>query len=193
MIYSNIQVKAKTKQMPFGDLSFLALGEYGRGRRELRLSCPVGTVLAKGMNENLTIGSTKSGNPKICVSADKHIYLILSSKGGYTRKGCGWIGAWLNNKATYQLIAKGNGADGEAGRIGTWDIVLLQILGQPQHDWLRINLSGDKEYYTPQILYLNGTDIIKFVCKADAVQFADERGITVPDFDTPDKFHNVTK
>lgn len=180
MLYSNMNITAKTKEMPFGPIHFLALGEYGRGRHEMRIACPPGTVVSKGMNENLTIGITKSGNPRINANKDNQIYLLLSSQGGYTRKGCGWIGSWCKNKAEYQLLSKGNGADGLAGRIGTWDVVLLHILGTPQHDWLRVRTSGGGYGTDPELLYLNGKDIISFKSIADAVLFADQAGVELP-------------
>lgn len=186
MLYSNVETKAKSKQMDFGIINFIALGEYGRGRREMRIPCPAGTIVSKGMNENLTIGITKSGNPRINVAKDNQVYLLLSSQGGYTRKGCGWIGAWSKNQAQYKLLSKGNGADGLAGRIGTWDVVLLFILGTPQHDWLRIRTSGEGYGTEPELLYLNGQDVISFKSLADATMFADEAGINLPDFEAKD-------
>lgn len=184
MLYSNIEVKAKSKEMPFGNLHFVALGEYGRGRREMRLACPAGTVVTKGMNENLTIGITKSGNPRINVNKEDTIFLLLSSKGGYTRRGCGWIGSWVKNHAKYNLLSKGNGADGLAGRIGTWDVVLLHILGTPQHDWIRVRTSGAGT--DPELLYLNGKDIISFKSISDAEMFIDQAGLDSPDFKAED-------
>lgn len=195
MIYSNIEVKSKSKEMPFGTIHFVALGEYGRGRREMRLACPAGTVVSKGMNENLTIGITKSGNPRINVNKEDTIFLLLSSEGGYTRKGSGWIGSWHQNHAKYNLLSKGNGADGLAGRIGTWDVVLLHILGTPQNDWIRVRTSGGGYGTDPELLYLNGKDIISFKSIADAIMFATEAGIDVPYFKAPDPstiFKDVT-
>ena len=196
MLYSNVELKAKSKEMPFGTIHFVALGEYGRGRHEMRLACPAGTVISKGMNENLTIGLTKSGNPRINVNKEDTIFLLLSSEGGYTRKGCGWIGAWKQNKAQYQLLSKGNGADGLAGRIGTWDVVLLHILGTPQHDWIRIRTSGGGYGTEPELLYLNGKDIISFKSISDAEMFVDQAGIDeVPEFKALDPatvFKDVT-
>lgn len=186
MIYSNIEVKSKSKEMPFGTIHFVALGEYGRGRREMRLACPAGTVVAKGMNENLTVGITKSGNPRINVAKDSTTFLLLSSEGGYTRKGCGWIGSWTKNHAKYNLLSKGNGADGLAGRVGTWDVVLLHILGTPKHDWIRIRTSGAGYGTEPELLYLNNQDIINFKTLIDAKLFADQAGIDLPDFEAKD-------
>lgn len=186
MIYSNIEVKSKSKEMPFGTINFVAIGEYGRGRREMRLACPADTVVAKGMNENLTIGLTKTGNPRINVVKDNELYLILSSEGGYTRRGCGWIGAWKENKAQYQLLSKGNGADGLAGRIGTWDVVLLHILGTPKHDWIRVRTSGAGYGTEPELLYLNDKDIISFKSIADAEMFIDQAGLDSPDLKSED-------
>lgn len=181
--------------MEFGIIHFIALGEYGRGRHEMRITCPPGIIVSKGLNENLTIGSTKSGNPRIDISKDDTIFLLLSSKGAYTRKGNGWIGAWINNKAQYKLLSKGNGADGLAGRIGTWDVVLLHILGTPKNDWIRIRTSGGGYGTDPELLYLNNKEIISFKSQSDAQMFADQAGISLPDLyakDIENVFEDVT-
>lgn len=192
MLYSNINLKAKTKVMPFGKIYFLAIGEQGRGRYEMRIMCPMGTTVDKGMNSQLTIGFTKSGNPRVDVVKDSSIYLLLSSKGKYTKGGCGWIGSYIKNKANYQLLAKGNGADGKAGKIGSWDAVLLKVLGTPQNDWIQIKKSGENYGTEPEFLYLNGTEIIRFISQDDAKLFATQSGIDLPNFEAKNTvFKNV--
>lgn len=195
MIYSNVEVKSKSKEMPFGTIHFVALGEYGRGRHEMRLACPPGIIISKGLNENLTVGFTKSMNPRININNDNTIFLLLSSEGGYTRRGCGWIGSWVKNHAKYNLLSKGNGADGLAGRVGTWDVVLLHVLGNPKHDWIRIRTSGGGYGTDPELLYLNDKEIISFKSLADAQMFADQAGVNLPDLyakDIESVFEDVT-
>lgn len=57
-------------------------GEVGRGRKFMALTCPKGTVLKEGMNPDFTIGTTKSGKPRINKRDDNTLYMMLSSKGG---------------------------------------------------------------------------------------------------------------
>lgn len=196
MLVSNTQVAAKVKVMPFGEISLIALGEEGRGRRELRLPCPTGTKIEKGCNA-LTIGQTKSGKPRIntATATDNEIYLLLSTEGGYTRRGNGWVGSWVGNTATTELIDKGNGADGAAGRIGQWDVVLLRVVGQPQNDWYRIRTSGGGYGTDPQWLHLSPKGVFFFESTDDAREFADSIDVEFPTLpeDPTEVFKDVTR
>lgn len=195
MIISNIELTAKVKAMPFGEISLITLGEEGRGRRELRLPCPTGTKIDKGLNAALTIGQTKSGKPRINTATDNEIYLLLSTEGGYTRRGNGWVGSWISNTATTELVDKGNGADGAAGRIGQWDVVLLKVVGQPQNEWYRIRTSGGGYGTDPQWLHLSPKGAFLFDRTSDAIEYADSIGIEFPTLpeDIEDAFKDVTQ
>ena len=147
MLYSNIYVEAEERTFDFGNIWQVALGEQGRGRRLLTLTCPSGTIVVKGENTGLSIGYTRTGKPRIVKADDPQVYLLLSSYGGYTRRGDGRIHVpaipserLLAEPAEgYKPLAQGNGADGDAGRIGTWDVVLLAV---PQDGVVRIMPSG---------------------------------------------------
>ena len=126
MLYSNINLKTTTKQMDFGSLDLIEAGEEGRGRKILSLPVPQGvSEVKKGMNSDLSIGFTKSLRPRIVKKNDSTIYLLLSSEGGYTRRGNGAI-SHLNSQEEVKILARGNGADGDAGKIGSWDVILLE-------------------------------------------------------------------
>ena len=184
MIVSNKKQCSIKKDMEFGALHQIVLGEYGRGRRELRLTCPEGCTLERGLNRGITIASTKSGKPRISqTDCDNEVYLILDCKGGYTRRGCGWVGGWCNNTAKYTLIAKGNGADGDAGRIGYWDVLLLKVDGTPECDWIRIRTGGGGYGTSPQWLAITTKGYFLFEETEDAREFADSIDAEFPDID----------
>jgi len=198
MIYSNTQIPSEEREFSFGKLHVIALGEKGRGRQEIVLPCPPKTKIKKGENPDLTIGFSKTGKPKIipCYQKEETNYYLLSSAGGYTRRGCGdfrilngyvkknifdyglcdyisqksnpslksYLTKDLHNivekcyylDSNYELIQKyelasGNGADGDAGRIGTWDVTLLQF-PSAQDITIKIYYSGggDKVLYIQQ-------------------------------------------
>ncbi len=131
MIYSNTNLKAEEREFSFGKMFVIALGESGRGRKEIILPCPEGITIKKGLNEDLSIGFSKSGKPKIVQAYDCTMFYLLSSYGGYTRRGNGIIKVLNEDEtstfafSTSNCLAYGNGADGDAGRIGDWDVVLL--------------------------------------------------------------------
>ena len=127
MLYSNTTLKVVSKEMEFGTVTGVAIGEYGRGRREVFLPTPKSVQtddVIKELRSDLTIGTSKSGRPRIDARKDDDIYLILSSKRSYTRRGDGYIKAPKSQEV--ELIARGNGADGDAGRIGSWDAIIVK-------------------------------------------------------------------
>lgn len=148
MIYFNKEPKHETKEMSFGTLSGISIGEEGRGRWSIFLPLPgADDKLKEGMNEEYTIGYSKSGKPRINKSHSEEIYLVLSSQAGYTRRGDGTIYAPVDQDV--EIIARGYGADGAAGRIGTWDAIIVKA---KENDVFRVKWSGsgygiEPEYY----------------------------------------------
>ena len=66
MLYSNATLKAVSKEMKFGTVTGVAIGEYGRGRREVFLPTPKSVQaddVIKELRSDLTIGTSKSGRP----------------------------------------------------------------------------------------------------------------------------------
>lgn len=128
MLYTNETLKIAEREMKFGNVTGVSIGEYGRGRREVFLPTPKGLEgeISHGLTEDLTIGTSKTGRPRInrANKGDNELYLILSTERNYTRRGNGYVRAPKNQKV--EIIARGNGADGDAGRIGSWDALILK-------------------------------------------------------------------
>jgi hypothetical protein len=177
MLYSNTLIESKKVEMEFGELSQITLGEKGRGRKEIRLACPDGCVVAEGLNANLTIGMTKSGRPRVNVQKDGTLYLLLSTKGGYTRRGGGRGFWWIGNTAKYELLAHGYGADGDAGRIGQWGCYLVKVSGTPENDWVCLKIGGGRGY---QWIHIGRTGVFLFDDTEKAMDFADAMGLDFP-------------
>lgn len=151
MIYSNQNLETVTKKMDFGTIYQVTMGETGRGRKLMALTCPKDTKIAKGMNQELTIGTTKSGKPRINKQKDNTLYMLLSAQGGYTRRGDGYIQVPSRQKELFQILARGNGADGMAGRVGYWDCLLLKA--PSTNAVVRVRTSGGG-YGTPSDIYV---------------------------------------
>ncbi len=152
MLYSNRNLESEARQFDWGTIFQVALGEHGRGRRLLTLTCPEDTEIKSGINEEYSIGSTKSGKPRIVKKKDNELYMILSSEGGYTRRGDGTIKVLVKDSKNIEVLARGNGADGLAGRIGTWDCVLIHLEGNLE-TVVQVRTSG-AGYGTPADLYV---------------------------------------
>lgn len=148
MLYSNTNIKVKEVEMEWGILKTFNLGEAGRGRREIRLpsNIPEDTI-KRGVTEDLVVGFTKNGKPRINKGKEEGFYLILSSYGGYTRRGNGKIFVPIDRQQEVKVLALGNGADGDAGRIGFWDCAVLQV---PNDFFIKVHNSGG----TPETYYL---------------------------------------
>ena len=121
MIWSNILRKVFKKELSFGMLDCIPMGERGRGRREYLL--PSKYDIVSGDNPEFKIGFTKSGKPRVLYGAGDELHLVISTSGGYTRRGCGYI---VDGGATTELMVA-NGADGMAGRIGYWNDYVLKV------------------------------------------------------------------
>lgn len=128
MLFTNKTLEVQEKMMKFGTVAGTTIGEYGRGRREVFLPTPKELTenIAEGLITNLTIGFSKTGRPRInqCNANAEAIFMILSTKRDYTRRGNGYIE--VPKDQSVEIIARGNGADGDAGRIGTWDALILK-------------------------------------------------------------------
>jgi hypothetical protein len=174
MLYANKTIKAQTAQMSWGQLHFIQLGEEGRGRKLLRLPCPDGFVLEhSSVQHGYSIGATKSGAPRINRGEDGKLYMILDSSGGYTRRGDGMI--YSADPSKVSGIAKGWGADGDAGRIGQWSAGVIEARAGAI---IRVRIAGGQPselFYVRQdlsIVYAKGFD--------DAKHMADAEGFELP-------------
>ena len=177
MLYSNKKMEATERNMDFGTIYQVGMGEVGRGRKFMALTCPKGTVLKEGMNPDFTIGTTKSGKPRINKRDDNTLYMMLSSKGGYTRRGNGTIKVLASRKERFEIISLGNGADGDAGRIGYWDCILLKA---PNTDAIvRVRTSGSG-YGTPSDLYVIHKGEVYHCYISELEECCEALGIEVP-------------
>jgi hypothetical protein len=149
--------------MAWGDLSCVEMGEQGRGRKLLVI--PSFYDIEEGLNRHLTIGFSRAGNPKIIEGTDDKLFFLISTEGGYTRRGSGWVSCMpkdgiddseFSNYALprdcFSVLAEGNGADGAAGRIGSWEVYVLEAIRTKI--FLRIKYSGDSK---SQLLYITKT------------------------------------
>ena len=177
MLYSNKKLEETERKMEFGTIYQVGMGEVGRGRKFMALTCPKGTVIKYGMNSDFSVGTTKSGKPRINKKADDTLYMMLSAEGGYTRRGNGTIKVLTSQKEKFKVMARGNGADGDAGRIGFWDCLLLKAPNT--NAIVRVRTSGSG-YGTPSDLYLIHESNV-YHCHLDELEECCEAlGIDVP-------------
>jgi len=157
MLFINKQTEVVTREFKFGTVNGISLGEHGRGRQQIFLPTPKeleGSI--GGMRSDLTIGLSKSGKPRINYGKDKDMYLALSSERGYTRRGNGVVKVPAGQ--TVELIARGNGADGDAGRIGYWDVVLVKAR---EGNVFRVTWGGSGYGYEPTFYVVHNGQVLE--------------------------------
>ena len=144
----------------------------------ITLPCPPDMdSITKGLHADLSIGLTKSGRQRIVRAHDDKLYMMLSSQGGYTRRGCGVIYTLNKDFEKFTVLCRGNGADGAAGRIGSWDCM---VLDSPLTDTIiRVRTSGEG-YGTPSDLYIIHEASV-YHCTPDTLhECCDAIGIDIP-------------
>ncbi|HPL94813.1 MAG TPA: hypothetical protein PLK02_06910 [Paludibacteraceae bacterium] len=139
MIWSNKAHCKKEKEFPFGKINVVELGESGRGRKLIVL--PSEVDIQKGLNPDITIGLSKSGKPRINRFKDDKLFLIIDTADGYTRRGDGEACIHRSCMKDVKVLSYGNGADGLAGRIGIWEVFVIEVLNN-NTIWLEVTLSG---------------------------------------------------
>jgi hypothetical protein len=118
----------ETKEFNFGNLNCVVLGEEGRGRKEIILPTPNNLDLKSisGVNYNLSLGLSKNGKLRIN-QGNTDFHIIVSSEGGYTRRGNGKSFILVPQKEAFSVVDYAYGADGAAGRIGNWYDIILKV------------------------------------------------------------------
>lgn len=178
MIYTNKDLYAQDREMDWGTLHQITMGEHGRGRQLITLPCPPDVDrITSGLHGDLSIGQTKSGRPRIVRAHDDKLYMLLSAHGAYTRRGNGVIYTLDRDFDKFTVLCRGNGADGDAGRIGFWDCLVLEA---PLTDAIvRVRTSG-AGYGTPSDLYIIHEASV-YHCTIESLQeCCDAIGIDVP-------------
>ena len=174
MIYANKNFVVQEREFTYGKLNCISLGEKGRGRKEVLLPVPKSLEeIKKGINKNLTIGLTKNGKPRVNYISPKkkeeYIYAIIDSYNGYTRPCDGTVKLMYKNGIEELVVAWG--ADGDAGRIGSWEVKVLKIPNDDKRRFTRLISSGrseDKDGY----IISKGSDIV-FVQENDIENYFD--------------------
>lgn len=157
MFYINKTTEVTAREFKFGTVEGILLGEHGRGRQQIFLPTPQGLEgVVGGLRIDLTIGLSKAGKPRINRGKDKDMYLALSSERGYTRRGNGVIKAPVSQAV--ERIARGYGADGDAGRIGYWDVVLIKA---KEGDVFRVTWGGSGYGYEPTFYVVHNGQVFE--------------------------------
>lgn len=150
-------------------------GEINKVRNFMSLICKKDQKIIKGMNKSISIGTTISGKLRISESLDNTLYLILSSKGGYTKEGNGTIQVLNSKKGQFEILARGNGADGDADSIGFWDCILMKAPSTGAI--VKVRTSGNE---TPTDLYVINKSKVHHCTISELGACCESLGIEIP-------------
>lgn len=118
------KIKPIKKTFSFGEMHCISLGERGRGRYEEIVPCQSDLL----PTDYIQIIPTKTGKPKIVKGGDSKGWIArISCEGTYTKNTDGYARVHKDDLDKVNVLAKGYGAEGDAGRCGTWYDYLLQI------------------------------------------------------------------
>lgn len=108
-------------EVSVSDFKFYAitLGEKGRGRILVNVACPATFT-------HLEVGTTKQGKPRLNSSTNSKGWVArISTEGAYVRGAFGNVSTSPEVVDKVRVVARGQGAFGDAGRTGTWDDLLV--------------------------------------------------------------------
>jgi hypothetical protein len=123
----------------------IVLGERGRGRVLAPIVVDPGVLDKDGfISGAVRIGETRSGKPKIVRGDEPPTAWVdrINTLTSYVRGAYGWVGRLPGSGVS--VIARGLGAFGDAGRVGTWGDYLLIV---PTQTWLRVKPSRGQAYF----------------------------------------------
>lgn len=126
------------EKVKIGDLEIeaVSLGEHGRGRKLVNVACPSDF-------EFLEPGTTKNGRFRLNRSTSRKGWVArINTSGAYIRGANGNISISPEFADKISVGAMGYGAFGDAGRIGSWDDIM--ICTDMDDFWVRVKPSrGD--------------------------------------------------
>lgn len=127
MFYTNKKLKVIERELDWGKIRFVQLGEYGRGRKPVNITVPDETIcdIENGCHP-FSIGLSKTNRPKLINSNGDKTYVAIDTMGAYGRGCYGHIHILKSQKNLIKVLGYGWGAFGDAGRLATADAAVLE-------------------------------------------------------------------
>lgn len=160
MLYSNKEWNKVEKQMKFGKLECIELGNKNPRSRQIYI--PSNVDIHEGISKNLTIGLSKSGKPKIVKGDDEdYIYLLLSSFDFSCFHRQGTIQSTLFTGV--ECLATAKHTDGLAGKAGSAEEKLFKVPVDGKERVFRVHLTyGEDENNkdTDRLIFVKDRNVI---------------------------------
>lgn len=158
MLYSNKEFKMEEKEMSFGKLKVIELGN--RNPRSRQIYIPSNFDINKGVTKNLSIGLSKSGKPKIVKGDDEdYIYLLLSSFDFSCFHRQGTVQSTLFTGV--ECLATAKHTDGLAGKAGSAEEKLLKVPVDGKERVFRVHLTNtDNNKDRDRLIFVKNRNVI---------------------------------
>lgn len=177
-------LKSEKRELSFGELTVIALGERGRGRYETLV--PFQGNISE--TDFVVPVPTKSGRTKIIKGGDAKGWIArISCEGCYTRCTEGYAQIYKNDEGKISVLASGNGAEGDAGRIGWWADYLLKI---EENALIRVKRHGG--YKTPAYYLYFGIDKVYRISREEISLFIENRNYNFNEENITDFFSLIS-
>jgi hypothetical protein len=118
---------------------------------------------------------SKSGKTAHLIPDDNKLYLFISTYGGYTRRGNGYLLSSEKDSKKLNIMLNGNRADGDSGGIGYWNEYLIEVL---EDIVLRVNYSGGSE---DGYIVIQGDNIMSFESLGEMTYYYDNIDEDMPE------------
>lgn len=172
----NLQGKIFSREFDWGKMNIISLGERGRGRYEAIIPVHNGNIEIENL-DYMEVALTKSGKPKIVPSEKSEGWLlILSGNGTYTRGTYGTVYVQEERKNDVAIIARGSGAYGTAGRIGSYHEFLASC---PDNTFFYICPAGGSHKRERYWVYCDSEKIYQ-ISLNEIDMFCEQKNISVP-------------
>mgnify|MGYP000845558041 CR=1 FL=1 len=159
------------KEFSWGKMNVIELGEEGRGRKLTYIP-----FHAPKDAQYVEIATTRTGKPKIIESQNSQGWLTrINTLGAYTRNTDGWILVPLDYYKNIKVVAYGEGAWGDAGRLGRWTDYLLEI---KDNTLIRVCPSGGS-YKIPRYWLWFGENKVLEITNEVFDFFLEEKGLEI--------------
>ena len=146
----------KAQEVSVADFKYWAvgLGKKGRAHTYTLVACPKWA-------KYLEPGTSKKGKPRLNKSSSDAGWIVRISteranfRGGYFKGAIGYVSINPDFKEQVTVLARGQGALGNANLNGTWDDII--IVSQLDNFWVRVKPSCGDAY----IIWFNGKAVDK--------------------------------
>jgi hypothetical protein len=148
MIYSNINKYVIEREMSFGSLKGIQIGERGKNKYEHFVPTIIGNrnlIEKDKVHPHLSLTTTKSGNPRLYVNREPNMHILLSSHRNTKELNHGYIFVLYPDWLHCKLLCAGWSSEHFSTEAVYWDEALVHIIDNKIPITFKVQYSGSHE------------------------------------------------